>query len=163
MSDLENYSPRSIFVGIAAKGAIPLSGSAEAEKNLDRLIAFTCDEDVSTRDWATMALATYGPSTDKVWNALLAAADDEHCDVRAEAIEGLARRNRQFALPIVQRELSKLECGYGVFVAANIIADPCLLSLLEQFDEDTDSPWLDNNVRDAIRACQTGVSNTHRI
>ena len=152
----EDYTPSSDFVGLAAGGDVPLDGSEEAASNLRRLIQFTRDEDKSNRDWATMALGMYGPDTADVLDALLHAANDSDCDVRAEAIEALARRRPQLALPLVERELRNPQCGFGVFEAAGIIADPSLVEGLKEFDQDTDAQWIDATVRDAIRACETG-------
>jgi hypothetical protein len=150
------YSPRSDFVGLAASGDVPLVGTQEADGNLKKLIEFTRDRDKSNRDWATMALGMHGPNNSEVLDALTAAAADEDCDVRAEAIEALARRSPQVALPLVARELSNPRCGFGVFEAAGIIADPSLVESLKQFDQDTDAHWIDETVREAIRACEMG-------
>lgn len=151
------YSPRSSFVGLAASGDVPLTGSKAAESNLKKLIDFTRDADKSNRDWATMALGIYGPDTPEVIDALTGAADDDDYDVRAEAIEALARRRPELTLPLVERELSKQRCGYGVFEAAGIIANPRLVGALKRFDRDTDSSWIDQTIREAIKACETGT------
>ncbi len=152
------YSPKSGFVGLAASGDVPLAGSDAAGENLKKLIDFTRDPDKSNRDWASMALGMYGPDTLEVIDALTAAADDDDCDVRAEAIEALARRRPELALPLIERELSNPQCGYGVFEAAGIIANPRLVESLKQFDRDTDAPWIDRTIRTAIKACETGTA-----
>lgn len=151
----DHYTPKSDFVALASGGHIPLSGTNEAESNLRRLIGFTQDPDKSNRDWATMALGMYGPDTDETREAPIAAADDKDSDVRGEAIEALARRDLKLALPLVKRDLQRVPCGYGVFIAAGLVADPSLVELLNSFDFDSDAPWIDENVRDAIRACET--------
>lgn len=109
-----------------------------------------------------MALGTYGPDTPVTREALIAAADDDDCDVRGEAIEALAERDASIALPLVQRDLSRSPCGYGVFVAAARIADPSLVEPLITFDRDTDAGWIDDLIRDAIRACQSGSGRVQR-
>ena len=157
----ENYTPKSDFVWLAAHEEVPLAGSAEGDANLKMLIRFTKDPDKSNRDWATMALGMYGPDTEETRRALLAAADDEDCDVRAEAIEALARRDVSLALPLVQRDLSRSPCGCGVFIAAGLIAAPSLVEPLKNFDFDSEATWIDSNVRDAIRACEEGVPVKH--
>ena len=153
----ESYSPQSDFVGLAATGDVPLDGSPEADSNLHRLIEFTRHPDKSNRDWATMALGQYAPDTTVVIDALIAAADDQDCDVRAEAIEALARKGLEVALPLIARELATPRCGFGVFEAAGIVADSSLVEPLRRFDKDTDEPWIDRTIRDAIQACETNT------
>jgi HEAT repeat protein len=156
MSD-SNYTPKSDFVWLVANGNAPLDGGALGDANLKTLVGFMKDPDKSNRDWATMALGMYGPDTEEVQRALIAAADDEDVDVRGEAIEALARRNANTARPFVERELSNGHCGYGIFAAASMIADPSLLKLLQPYKRKTDAPWVDSHVQQAIGACKTGV------
>lgn len=151
----DGYTPKSDFVALAADGEIPLSGSSEADKNLKLLIDFTQDQDKSNRDWATMALGMYGPDNVTVRAVLVRAANDEDSDVRGEAIEALARRDVELALPLVRRDLQSERCGSGVFIAAGLVADPSLVELLKAFDFDSAAPWIDSKIRDAIRACET--------
>ena len=151
----EDYTPKSDFVALAATGDVPLSGSDLAEGNLKRLIDFTRDSDKSNRDWATMALGTYGPDIAETRVALIAAANDVDCDVRGEAIEALARRDPLLALPLVQRDLARSECGYGVFEAAGLIAHSSLVDALQAFDRDTDPH--NSTIRQAIQACLSGT------
>jgi hypothetical protein len=154
----ELYQPDSDFVALAAHGHVPLEGNELASENLEMLVAFTRDDCKSNRDFAVMALGMYGPLTKDVLKALLLAADDPDLDVRGEAIEGVARRNAGLALPLVRRELGERECGYGVFIAAGIIADQTLVDLLKTFDGKTDASWVDDTIRDAIHACSTGIA-----
>ena len=151
----DDYSPKSDFVGLAATGDVPLAGSPQADRNLQRLIEFTRHPDKSNRDWATMALGQNAPDTPVVIDALIAAAEDQDCDVRAEAIEALARKGLKIALPLIARELATPRCGFGVFEAAGIVADPSLVEPLKRFDQDTDEPWIDSTIREAIKACET--------
>jgi HEAT repeat protein len=159
---MEDYLPKSDFLALAGSGGVPLAGNKFADENLELLVSFTRDPDKSNRDWATMALGMYGPDTQITRDALIAAADDEDCDVRGEAIEALAERDASIALPLVQRDLSRSPCGYGVFVAAALIADPRLIEPLKKFDRDTDAGWMDELIRDAIRACQLGDPHVQR-
>jgi HEAT repeat protein len=153
--DEENYTPSSDFVWMAAHDEVPLAGSAQADANLSLLIRFTKDPDKSNRDWATMALGMYGPDTDVTTAALLAAANDADADVRAEAIHALAKRDPKSAMPLIKRDLQREPCGYGVFIAAGLLADRGLVDLLRRFDFDTASPWIDRDVRAAIAACES--------
>jgi len=150
-----SYTPLSDFVWMAAHDEVPLAGSAQGDANLKLLVRFTRDPDKSNRDWATMALGLHGPDTEETRAALVAAADDDDPDVRAEAIEALARRATDLALPFIRRDLQRQPCGSGIFIAAAIVADPSLVELLRPWDFDTASPWIDEDVRDAIKACET--------
>lgn len=146
----EPYTPASDFLHMVIGDEIPLVGSDFADRNLRLLIAFMSDEDVSNRDWATMLLAGKDIDTVEVRKALIAAANDDEAAVRGEALEGLAERDKAIALPLVIRELQRDECGYGVFQAARIIGDPCLLDPLRAWAGEEGAPWID----DAIAACE---------
>lgn len=150
----ECYTPKSDFVALAASGDLPLVGSDEADRNLRLLIAFTSDSDVSNRDWATMTLAMQDIDTLEVRAALRAAAEDSDVDVRAEALEGLAQRDKDLALPLVHRELAREECGYGAFKAALSLAHPSLLEGLRGWAGKSGTPWIDDEIKDAIAACE---------
>lgn len=155
--DLEgNYAPASQFLRMVASDEVPLSGSDMAEDNLRRLIDFTRDADVSNRDWATFLLAHVDIDTAEVRQALLAAAEDSNIDVRAEALEGLAMRDKLLALPLVERELAKDKCGLGAFEAARLIAHPALTGLLRKFHFPESDVY--NAVRAAINACEGSSS-----
>lgn len=149
----DGYWPTSTFLRMVANDAVQLTGSEAAEHNLRRLIGFTRDLDVSNRDWATMLLAQQEIDTADVRQALLAATEDADVDVRAEALQGLAERDKQLALPLVERELAKEECGYGAFEAARLIAHPVLIGSLRNWEgRFPDSGW-DDLVRRAVTAC----------
>lgn len=150
----EPYLPKSDFIWMAAEGEVPLTGGPEGEANLALLIAFTQDAEVSNRDWATMTLAMQDIDTPEVRLALLTAADDQDCCVRGEAIEGLADRDRSLALPLLQRELMRDECSYATFKAAQIIADPTLLTGLKNWKGRGGAPWIDDTIDEAISACE---------
>jgi hypothetical protein len=139
---------------MAANDEIPLTGSHAADHNLRLLIAFTRDPDVSNRDWATMTLAMQEIDTPEVRAALLAAAEDSDAIVRAEALEGLAQRDKQLALALVERELTRPECGYGTFQAARRIGHPSLLDGLRGWSGRGGAPWIDDVICHAIAACE---------
>ena len=150
----EPYLPKSDFIWMAANDEISLTGSDAADHNLRLLIAFTRDPDVSNRDWATMTLAMQEIDTPDVRAALLAAAEDSDAIVRAEALEGLAQRDKELALALVERELRRTECGYGTFQAARRIAHPSLLDGLREWTGRGGAPWIDDEISDAIAACE---------
>jgi hypothetical protein len=155
----EPYLPKADFIVMAANGEVPLTGSALADQNLQLLISFMSDADVSNRDWATMTLAMQDIDTPMVRNALFAAAEDQDSCVRAEALEGLADRNRDMALPLLQRELMRDECGYATFKAARSIAHPSLLAGLRNWRRRGGAPWIDDTIGEAIAACEAALAS----
>lgn len=157
----EPYLPAADFIVMVANDEIPLTGSAMADHNLKLLIAYTRDEIVSNRDWATMVLAGHGPDTAEVRAALLSATDDADACVRGEALQGLSERDRQFALPLIRCELTREECAYATFQAAAFIADPSLLEGLHAWAGRGGAPWINSTIEDAIVACGlAGNANT---
>lgn len=48
---MDDYLPKSEFVGLAGSGGVPLAGGEFADENLKLLISFTGDPDKSNRDW----------------------------------------------------------------------------------------------------------------
>jgi hypothetical protein len=156
MSD--EYQPPSEFLQALVRDDAPLTLGEFAEANLRRLIAMTRDADPANRDWATFLLAQEDLDTDEVREALLSAADDEHDCVRAEAILGLAQRDKALALPFLQRELSGDSVALPMFEAACLVADPSLIENLSAFAEPSGNEMLDQLVLEAIEACQAGRS-----
>lgn len=152
----EPYEPVSDFLKAVVADKVPLAGSAVAEANLQRLIALTRDEDRSNRDWATMLLAQDEVDTPEVREALLAAAHDEDDIVRAEAIAGLARRDRAVALSLVHEALSGDSASLPLFEAAELLAHPSLVQPLQDWIEPSIDKFLDNAARDALLACERG-------
>lgn len=153
------YFPKSNFISMASAGDIPLTGSLEGNANLALLIAFTHDQDVSNRDWATMTLAMQDIDTPEVRAALIAATNDEDCCVRGEALEGLANRDKALALPLLLNELMRDECAYPTFIAAEIVAHPSLLTGLESWRGRGGASHIDSTIVDAIAACETARAN----
>lgn len=154
----EPYVPKSDFICMVVNEDAPLSESAAAEHNLWLLIALTRDADKSNRDWATMVLAQQDLDTPHVRNALLAATNDSDARVRAEALQGLAERDKEVALPLVEHELNQNECGYGTFQAARIIANPLLLDGLRAWAGKGSAPWIDDEIQDVIAACEAALT-----
>lgn len=150
----EPYLPKSNFIWMAAEGEVPLTGGPEGDANLALLIAFTRDADVSNRDWAIMTLAMQDIDTPELRAALIAAANDEDSSVRGEALEGLAERDRDLALPLLRRELMREECAYPTFKAAQTVAHPSLLAGLKNWSARGGASWIDSTIVDAIAACE---------
>lgn len=150
------YEPVSDFLKAVIAEELTLSGSAFADANLRQLIALTRDKDLSNRDWATMLLASEELDTPEIRDALLTAAHDESDIVRAEALAGLAQRDRRLALPFVLEALSKDYVSMPVFEAAAMVADPTLVEALRPWIEPSNDEWLDQLARDALVACENG-------
>lgn len=156
----DRYEPASDFLKAIVAEEVPLSGSAFADANMRQLIAMTQDGDLSNRDWATMLLAMEEADTPEITAALLSAAHDENDIVRAEALVGIAQRDRALALPLAAEALSSEGASRAVFEAAALIADPALVDLLRPWTEPSDDEWLDQLARDALVACETGTPVT---
>ena len=150
----EGYWPSSGFLCTVANDEVPLAGNAAGEQNLRLLMKFTRDPDVSNRDWATMLLSQQELDTPEVRQVLQRAAEDSDCHVRAEALEGLAERDKELATPLVERELRGDDCGYGTFEAARLIADPSLLSALRNWNGRFEESSWNELVSEAIAACE---------
>ena len=116
---------------------------ADIASNVRRLMTLMRDEDAANRDWATLLLAQQDLDTDGVRQALLAAAEDENEYVRAEAILGLAQRNKALALPLIRRELGHERVAVPLFEAAALVADPSLVDDLRDFTAPSDDALLD--------------------
>jgi hypothetical protein len=149
----EGYTPTADFLVMVANDEIPLTGGNLADHNLMTLIAYTRDDDVSNRDWATMLLAQQQIDTPEVRKALLTAAKDENNVVRAEALLGLARRDPSIALPLVRQELTGNVACMALFEAATELASPMLVDVLRLWSEPSDNPFLDGWASEALAAC----------
>jgi hypothetical protein len=115
------------------------------------------DEHPANRDWATLLLAQQDLDTDEVRQALLSAAEDENECVRAEAILGLAQRDRALALPLIRRELSHERVAVPLFEAAALVADPSLVDDLRDFSVPSDDAFLDELAAKALSACEAAA------
>jgi hypothetical protein len=154
------YEPTSDFLKAVAAEDIPLTGHETADLNLRHLIAMMRDEDRSNRDWATMLLSQQPIDTDDVRTALLIAARDEDDVVRAEAILGLAQRDRDLALPFARRELAGKSACMPLFEAAALIANPILVEVLRPWIEPSENAFLDELACEALAACERADTTT---
>ncbi|WP_082462618.1 HEAT repeat domain-containing protein [Sphingobium sp. Leaf26] len=127
------YQPSSAFLIQVLNEEVPLSGSEYATANLNKVIGFVTDQDATNRDWAAFILSNFDLDTPELRSALVAFADDPNDRVRAEAIRGLAQRDRALALPYIQSALSNPPVMVNIFEAAAIVADPALLAPLKAF------------------------------
>jgi hypothetical protein len=153
---MDRYEPPSDFLKSLIDDDTPLTG-ADGEGNRRRLIMLMADEHPANRDWATLLLAQQDFDTEEVRQALLAAAEDENEYVRAEAILGLAQRDRALALPLVRRELGHERVAVPLFEAAALVEDPSLVDDLRYFSEPSDDPMLDELATKALSACEAAA------
>ena len=153
----ERYEPASDFLKAVVAEQVPLSGSGFADANMRQLIALMRDADVSNRDWATMLLASQEADTPEIREALLSATNDENDVVRAEALVGIAQRDRALALPLVIKALSGELASMPVFEAAALVADPALVEVLRPWTEPSENEWLDQLAREALAVCEKGA------
>ncbi|PSJ36488.1 lyase [Sphingomonas deserti] len=158
----ERYEPTSDFLKAIIAEEVPLFGDEYGERNLRRLIAMTRDADLSNRDWATMLLSHEEIDTPDVRAALLAAARDQDDAVRAEAMLGLARRDKVLALPLIREALAGDFACMAVFEAAELVADPSLIEALAQWTEPSENAFLDQLAREALAACGVGSPVTSK-
>jgi hypothetical protein len=106
-----------------------------------------------------MTMAMQEIDTPDVREALLARTEDSDAAVRAEALEGLAQRDKELALPLVERELRRDQCAYGTFQAARVLAHPSLLEGLRAWADQGEASWIDSEINDAIAACEAALTN----
>lgn len=150
---MDRYEPPSAFLKSLIDDDAPLTG-ADAESNVSRLMALMRDEHSANRDWATLLLAQQDTDTAEVREALLGAAEDENEYVRAEAILGLAQRDKALVLPLLRRELGHERVAVPLFEAAALVADPSLVDDLRDFALPSDDARLDELATEALRACE---------
>jgi len=97
------------------------------------LIRLANDENRDVRNWAAFGLGTMTDvDSSELRNALAPLLEDSDPEIRGEAMIGLAKRHDPRALPAVIRELEGEFHGDWCLEAAEFLADPQLLPLLEQ-------------------------------
>jgi hypothetical protein len=153
---MDRYLPPNAFLKSLIDDDAPLTG-VEGESNCRRLMTLMRDEDAANRDWATLLLAQQDLDTDEVRQALLTAAEDGNEYVRAEAILGLAKRDKALALPLIRRELGQERVAVPLFEAAALVADPSLVDDLRDFAAPSDDALLDELAAKALTACEAGA------
>ena len=153
---MESYSPPSPFLQSAIADEVPFEGAFGAV-NFAKLVAFTKHEDEANRDWATFLLGQLEADTPELRQALLEASEDESGIVRAEAIWGLAQRDKALALSLVKRELEMDFVWLPLFEAAELIADPSLVEQLRPFTDPTDDDSIDQAAMAAFSACKAAL------
>jgi hypothetical protein len=119
----------------------------------------TKDTHPANRDWATLLLSQQDTDTSQVRQALLEAVDDANEYVRAEAVLGLAQRDKALALHLLQRELTNEFVALQLFEAATIIAHFSLIPDLERFTEPSGDNFLDRLALEALQACEQATGD----
>jgi hypothetical protein len=148
---MDRYEPPNAFLRSLIDDDASLTGE-EGESNRRHLMMLMRDEDAANRDWATLLLAQQDVDTEEVRYALLAAAEDENEYVRAEAILGLAQRDKALALPLIRRELGHERVAVPLFEAAALAADPSLVDCLRDFAAPSGDALLDELAAKALSA-----------
>ena len=154
----ERYEPSSEFLQAIIADDMPLSGGEFGDANLRRLIQMTRDQESANRDWATFLLAQADIDTKAVRDALLQAAKDDLGVIRGEAILGLASRNSNLALPLVQAALSADTVVISILEAAALCAHPSLVEGLRRWTKPSRHSQADERATDALKACEGQAS-----
>jgi len=150
------YSPTSSFLIDVMNGIVPLSGNEFADSNLHFLLEMTHDPDRANRDWAVFILSQAPVNSAEICAILLDVAKDLDPRVSAEAIAGLARRDRHTALPLVAKALSSQTVAINIFEAAAYCAHESLIEALQRFVKPNDESYENAVVIDALKACESG-------
>ncbi|WP_327678081.1 HEAT repeat domain-containing protein [Kitasatospora sp. NBC_00458] len=138
--------------GVRERVAVALPGAATGDPDgpgVRALVTLTRDPDPEVRNWATFALGFQseadGPA---IRAALWERTGDEYPDAREEGIRGLARRRDPRAVPLLLELLADPEGAHVLtFHAAQVLAAPELLPVLEDYDPDG------TGVAEALAAC----------
>lgn len=146
------YHPSNYLLRRLATGRGNASNRRYSPFVLERLLELMDGHDDCNRDWATFFVARSEEDTGKVRQMLLYNATDQHQDVSAEAILGLARRRDSNAIRFVKKALERKSIGLLDIKAAGYVADRTLLSRLYRIQK-----WLDTDIEylnHAIEACK---------
>lgn len=149
-----SYLPPSKLLRAIISNGTPLAGSKQADTARHQVLEMMQDKHPANRDWATLLLAQEEYDDFEVREALLLAAKDSDQFVRAEAIRGLAKRDKALALPLTQRELAGQFASVPILEAAAILADASLVKDLRAFAEPSGDPLLDELALEALSACE---------
>lgn len=133
-------------------------GKYAEDDAIETLLQLMRDESAEVRDWATFAIGTlHVIDTPAIRDALWENLTDPDEDVKGEALEGLAARRDERAIPVLLSRLSTDSLGYELD-AAKQMASPLLLDRLVAIrdaitiDENLETYWY-NRLLSAIDAC----------
>lgn len=99
---------------------------------LEIMLRLMQDEQQGVRNWATFGVAQSDVDTDAVAGALFGRLTDAEEEVRAEALIGLARRQDERALALVDQALSGDEVSGAIVEAAAELGRPSLVPRLKE-------------------------------
>lgn len=139
-------------------GAVMALSGHEELSAITGLVALAVDSDRAVRNWATFGLGSLTKAdTPELRDVLAKNIQDADCEIRGEALIGLARCRDERAFPAVSSELSGPFHGAWCVEAAELLADsrllPLLRSLRESLPEDEVARFSSSFDR-AEQACQ---------
>ncbi len=109
-------------------------GGCEEPEAIATLLRLSRDPDVDIRDWATFGLSRLlEVDTPEIRAAFWERVDDEHEEVRAEALSGLARCKVPGTYEALVAELDRNTVHDTTFKACEMLADPRLLQILQNW------------------------------
>lgn len=130
------------------------SGADYQPAVVQRLLELMDDRDGSNRDWATFLLSQSAHNSPKIIKALIRNVYENHTDVSAEAVLGLAKRDRVVARKILYQKLSWYHLENKDIEAAGYVGHRLLLRQLMLLKK---SSKFDDELTDrAISSCKTG-------
>jgi HEAT repeat protein len=128
------------------------------ERAISSLIQLSHDSDHDTRNWAMFGL---GSQTDmdspEIRAALALGLKDADSEIRGEALVGLARRKDPRVYNAILKEWKLDDISILSLEAAEELADPNLVPLLEELEKSldfTDDEYFHKRLKDAISSCQ---------
>jgi len=132
----------------------------EVDAAIGGLIRLSGDADEEVRNWATFGLGSQiEADSPAIRQALVDRLGEENDEIAGEALLGLARRHAPMALPLVSAALQRDGLNGLIVQAAETLADPRLLPLLEVWRNRGGEPadaYFDGLVEDAWQACLNG-------
>jgi len=124
------------------------------------LIRLSADVDEEVRNWATFGLGSQiDADSPAIRQALVDRLDEENDEIADEALLGLARRRAPMALDLVSAALLRDDINGLVVQAAETLADPRLLPLLDAWRKngrELADGYFNELLEDAWQACLVG-------
>jgi HEAT repeat protein len=122
---------------------------------IQALIALSRDEDEDVRNWAIFGLGSHIDSdSDAIRQALIDRLSEADQEIRGEALYGLAKRAHPGIVDWLIRELSGETIDYRILEACEMMANPRLFPLLQEWKEcgfeGKDDPFLEGHLDAAL-------------
>lgn len=126
---------------------------------VQRLLELMQDRDASNRDWATYLLSQSSHSSPAIIMALTRNAAELDTDISAEAVLGLAKRDRFAARRLLAHKLLRRTLGELDIEAAGYVGHRSLLSSLRRIQKNF---CFDQELMErAIGSCKSGNPEKH--